>query len=56
MLRTFNCGFGMVVFAAAASADAALAALAANGLAPKPIGTLIPRKGAPVVMRGRLAL
>jgi phosphoribosylformylglycinamidine cyclo-ligase len=56
MLRTFNCGFGMVVFAAAAAADAAITALAANGLAPKPIGKLIPREGAPVVMRGRLAL
>jgi len=55
-LRTFNCGFGMVAFAAAEAADAALAALAANGLAPRPIGKLIPREGAPVVMRGRLAL
>src|ERR1700690_488542 len=41
MLRTFNCGFGMVVFAAAATSDAAIAAFAANGLPPKPIGTLI---------------
>ena len=56
MLRTFNCGFGMVVFAAAEAVDSALAALAANGLAPKPIGKLIPREGAPVLMRGRLAL
>ena len=56
MLRTFNCGFGMVAFAAAASVDATLAALAANGLAPTPIGTLIARREAPVVMRGRLAL
>jgi hypothetical protein len=46
----------MVVFAAAEKADATIAALAANGLAPKPIGTLIAREGAPVVMRGRLAL
>jgi phosphoribosylformylglycinamidine cyclo-ligase len=56
MLRTFNCGFGMVAFADAAAADAAMAALADNGLAPTRIGTLIPRDGAPVVMRGRLAL
>jgi phosphoribosylformylglycinamidine cyclo-ligase len=56
MLRTFNCGFGMVVFAAAEAADATIVALAANGLAPKPIGTLIQRRGAPVVMRGRLTL
>jgi phosphoribosylformylglycinamidine cyclo-ligase len=56
MLRTFNCGFGMVVFAAAGAADATIATLAANGLAPKPIGTLVPRAGPPVVMRGRLTL
>jgi phosphoribosylformylglycinamidine cyclo-ligase len=56
MLRTFNCGFGMVVFAAAEKAATAITALAANDLAPKPIGRLIPREGAPVVMRGRLAL
>jgi phosphoribosylformylglycinamidine cyclo-ligase len=56
MLRTFNCGFGMVAFAAAETADAAIAALAANGLGPKPIGKLILREGAPVLMRGRLAL
>ena len=56
MLRTFNCGFGMVAFAAADKAAATIAALAANGLAPKPIGRLIARDGAAVVMRGRLAL
>ena len=56
MLRTFNCGFGMVAFAAAEKVDAALAALAANGLAPQPIGKLIQRDGAPVLMRGRLTL
>ena len=56
MLRTFNCGFGMVAFVAAAAADQALAALAANGLAPKPIGRLMARQGERVVTRGRLKL
>ena len=56
MLRTFNCGFGMVVFAAAEAAERTLAALAAQGLAPVRIGRLAPRAGARVVMRGRLKL
>jgi phosphoribosylformylglycinamidine cyclo-ligase len=56
MLRTFNCGFGMVAFVAGEAADEALAALAANGLAPTPIGRLTARAGERVVMRGRLRL
>jgi phosphoribosylformylglycinamidine cyclo-ligase len=56
MLRTFNCGFGMVAFVAGEAADEALAALAANGLAPRPIGRLAARQGERVVMRGRLKL
>jgi len=56
MLRTFNCGFGMVAFIAAEAADEAMRALAANGLAPTPIGRLAAREGARVVMRGRLRL
>jgi len=56
MLRAFNCGFGMVAFVAADSADEAIGALAANGLAPRPIGRLARRRGERVVMRGRLRL
>jgi len=56
MLRTFNCGFGMVAFVAAEFADEAMRALSANGLAPTPIGRLAPREGARVVMHGRLKL
>ncbi len=56
MLRTFNCGFGMVAFVAAEAADEAMRALSANGLEPTPIGRLAPREGARVVMRGRLKL
>ena len=56
MLRAFNCGFGMVVFAAAASAGGVLAALTAQGLAPVEIGRLAPRVGERVVSRGRLKL
>ena len=56
MLRAFNCGFGMVVFAAAAAADKVVAALAAEGLAPVRIGALKLRADERVVMRGRLKL
>jgi phosphoribosylformylglycinamidine cyclo-ligase len=56
MLRTFNCGFGMVAFVAAEAADEAMRALATNGLAPTPIGRLAAREGERVVMRGRLRL
>ena len=55
MLRTFNCGFGMVVFAAAADEADAMRALAAEGLAPKRIGRLAPRQGERVVFRGNVA-
>jgi len=55
MLRTFNCGFGMVVFAERASEAETMAALAAQGLAPKRIGRLAARGATPVVMRGAVA-
>ena len=54
MLRAFNCGFGMVVFADAGTEAQTLAALSAQGLEPKRIGRLAPRANAPVVTRGRV--
>ena len=56
MLRTFNCGIGMVVFARRDGADEASWALREAGLAPVEIGRLIARDGAAVVMDGRLKL
>jgi phosphoribosylformylglycinamidine cyclo-ligase len=56
MLRTFNCGIGMAVFAAAERAAEARAALADNGLSPIRLGELVADEGARVVTRGRLKL
>jgi phosphoribosylformylglycinamidine cyclo-ligase len=43
MLRTFNCGIGMVIVTA--DADAVAASLRQSGEAPWPLGRLVPRKG-----------
>jgi phosphoribosylformylglycinamidine cyclo-ligase len=57
MLRTFNCGIGMVVVAARAGADEALAALRAAGENPIAIGEIVEAGDGPrVVTRGTLAL
>jgi phosphoribosylformylglycinamidine cyclo-ligase len=45
MLRTFNCGIGMVVVAAKARAGEVMAALAAAGESPLLIGEIVPPTG-----------
>jgi phosphoribosylformylglycinamidine cyclo-ligase len=45
MLRTFNCGVGMVVIAASADADAVAARLRKAGENPWRLGRLVPREG-----------
>jgi len=44
MLRTFNCGIGMILVVAEAEADSVIAELGAAGLAPLPCGRLVERK------------
>ncbi len=56
MLRTFNCGIGMVVVARRAGAEEARAALAAQGLEPVVIGEVVAAGGERVTTRGKLAL
>jgi phosphoribosylformylglycinamidine cyclo-ligase len=56
MLRTFNCGVGMIVVVAPEAADAVTAALAAEGETVMHLGTLVPRTGEGVEFSGTLAL
>ena len=57
MLRTFNCGIGMIVVAARESADAAASALSSAGETPIRIGEVCEVASRPrVLTRGHLAL
>lgn len=58
MLRTFNCGIGMIVAAEASKADEVLAALKAAGEAPVKLGEIVPVASGEeqVSYRGKLSL
>ncbi|MCX8255423.1 MAG: phosphoribosylformylglycinamidine cyclo-ligase [Beijerinckiaceae bacterium] len=56
MLRTFNCGIGMIVVVAAEAAEAVSASLRAAGESPVALGRLVPAAGSRVTYRGRLQL
>lgn len=56
MLRTFNCGIGMIVVVAPENVDAVLASLTANGEAVCTLGKLVPASDERVIYRGDLAL
>jgi phosphoribosylformylglycinamidine cyclo-ligase len=55
MLRTFNCGFGMVAFAKQESEADAFVALASENLEPRLIGRLRPRSAERVATFGKVA-
>ena len=52
MLRTFNCGVGMVLMVAADAEDRVTQALRAAGEEPFRLGSLVEREGEPVVFAG----
>ena len=56
MLRTFNCGIGMIVVAQAAKANEVETALRNAGEKPVRVGEIIAREGEAVVTTGRLKL
>jgi phosphoribosylformylglycinamidine cyclo-ligase len=56
MLRTFNCGVGMLAAVAAEDAERLVEHLVAAGETAAVIGSLIERTGEPVTFRGTLAL
>ncbi|MDX2259207.1 MAG: phosphoribosylformylglycinamidine cyclo-ligase [Hyphomicrobiaceae bacterium] len=53
MLRTFNCGVGMVLVVAAARADEVTAALVAAGEAPVRLGAIVPPSGETTEAKGQ---
>ena len=53
MLRTFNCGIGLVLVAAQADADKVLATLRAAGEAPVRIGEIEPGRGVKSQAKGK---
>ena len=56
MLRTFNCGVGMLVAVAPADAQALVDQLNAAGEIAAIVGSLTERSGEPVTFAGKLAL
>jgi len=56
MLRTFNCGLGMIVVGAAGKAREIEDALRASGEDPVLLGEVIPAQGERVIYEGKLAL
>jgi len=56
MLRTFNCGVGMLLAVDPADADAILALLRQQGETATDVGELVPRTGEAVTFSGKLAL
>ena len=55
MLRTFNCGIGMIAIVSDGNADHVMDLLVSQGEAPLPLGRLETRAGSPVEFTGSLA-
>ena len=53
MLRTFNCGIGLVLVVARDGADAVMRVLAASGEAPLRIGEIEPGRGVKSQAKGK---
>ncbi len=56
MMRTFNCGIGMVLAVASGQAAQVAAVLQEAGETVTPIGRIVPRRDAGVIYRGSIAL
>jgi phosphoribosylaminoimidazole synthetase len=56
MMRTFNCGIGMVIAVASGQAAQVAAVLQEAGETVTPIGRIVPRRDAGVIYRGTIAL
>ncbi|QDB99374.1 phosphoribosylformylglycinamidine cyclo-ligase [Mesorhizobium sp. 8] len=56
MMRTFNCGIGMVIAVASGQAAQVAAVLQEAGETVAPIGRIVPRRDAGVIYRGRIDL
>ena len=56
MMRTFNCGIGMIAVVAAGQAAQVAAVLQEAGESVAPIGRIVPRRDAGVLYRGALSL
>jgi phosphoribosylaminoimidazole synthetase len=56
MMRTFNCGIGMILAVASGQAAQVAAVLQEAGETVTPIGRIVPRRDAGVIYRGSIAL
>ena len=56
MMRTFNCGIGMIIVVAAGQAAQVAAVLQEHGEVVTPVGRIVPRRDQGVIYRGRIAL
>ncbi|HEV2898683.1 MAG TPA: phosphoribosylformylglycinamidine cyclo-ligase [Pseudaminobacter sp.] len=56
MMRTFNCGVGMILVVASGQAAQVAAVLQEAGETVSPIGRIVPRRDAGVIYRGAIAL